>query len=719
MSDRGKMANTLDFFEAIWSGRGNRFITLIDPVLEVGSPDRVQAIKLRRDWRPHLATMVRECDGAFNLHFAPALFKGSSRKKRDIVQLRVCWVDCDTPESVRSLERFPIKPSYIIRTSPERCQAFWILEDHAEWQEVERLNRALAKSFGADSAWSAEHLLRLPFTFNVKRALDRNGHPREDRFLYPGRSGSPFRTTLEGNGRLVSPSQLRMVVSSQQHPGPSQPPRVLSVDVLLRLLPEGLRRAAEGFDPGNQPIPKGERSEHFWRVIAHLADRGYERNAVELLAHYANQHLMENDYSDAQVAAQVEKVLEKAAAGGGRGLHVSKPWPVIGDEAFAGLVGNVIRDISPHTEADPVGLLIDFLVAFGNALGPGPHMLADGAPHPPRLHAVLVGRTSRARKGTARWNIKRLFDGADPMWSQHQVMGGLSTGEGLIATLEDEDEIDDLSVSKDKRLLIVETEFARLLTVAARDGNTLSTIIRQAWDSGDLRVMTKKNPLKASGAHISMIAHITEEELINRLTEVEMANGFANRILLAMVKRSKLLPMGGSLTDEAIAEMGERIRQTLVQARQIGRMHRSAEAEDLWDAIYREIDRTEPTGMLGAMTARAEAQILRLSVAYAAVDVSPVIERRHIESANAVWQYCERTIDYVFGDAIGDEVADHIYAALVERGELGRSAIGNLFARHVSSGRIDRAIELLRRLGRIDVRTEETGGRPKVVVFLR
>jgi hypothetical protein len=82
----------------------------------------------------------------------------------------------------------------------------------------------------------------------------------------------------------------------------------------------------------------------------------------------------------------------------------------------------------------------------------------------------------------------------------------------------------------DKRLMVLEAEFASSLRVLGRDGNTLTAIIRQAWDPGDLRGLTKNSPAEATGAHISIIAHITRDELPRYLDSTESGNGFGNRI---------------------------------------------------------------------------------------------------------------------------------------------------------------------------------------------
>ena len=49
----------------------------------------------------------------------------------------------------------------------------------------------------------------------------------------------------------------------------------------------------------------------------------------------------------------------------------------------------------------------------------------------------------------------------------------------------------------DKRLMIVESEFAGTLTVARRDGNILSRVLRDGWDRGDLATLTKSSPARA------------------------------------------------------------------------------------------------------------------------------------------------------------------------------------------------------------------------------
>jgi hypothetical protein len=204
-------------------------------------------------------------------------------------------------------------------------------------------------------------------------------------------------------------------------------------------------------------------------------------------------------------------------------------WPILANEALHGVAGDIVRAVDPYTEADPVAVLSHALVAFGNLVGPGPYMAVGSDRHPLRLNMALAAQSSKGRKGTA-WGVPReLLGRVDPEWKAGRIKTGLSSGEGLIYHLRDPRQerhpIKDKGRTTDyewvevdpgepdKRLLVIKPELAVLLRRMGADGNSLSGVIREAWDSGDLATLTKNSPLRASGAHVSVIGHITEEEL--------------------------------------------------------------------------------------------------------------------------------------------------------------------------------------------------------------
>jgi hypothetical protein len=112
-------------------------------------------------------------------------------------------------------------------------------------------------------------------------------------------------------------------------------------------------------------------------------------------------------------------------------------YPASPDEAaYYGLAAEIVRKIEPETEADPVALLFQLLAAFGNIIGRNAYMLADGTQHYLNLFIVLVGKTSKGRKGTAWRHVFNLMRHVAEEWSKN-IGHGLSSGEGLIWAVRD------------------------------------------------------------------------------------------------------------------------------------------------------------------------------------------------------------------------------------------------------------------------------------------
>lgn len=333
---------------------------------------------------------------------------------------------------------------------------------------------------------------------------------------------------------------------------------------------------------------------------------------------------------------------------------------------------------------------------------------------------------SRALSKTA---VISVVGAVDEHWDYERRQSGLSTGEGLINAVRDpfisgfdeegEQKVIDEGV-QDKRLLVVEEELARVLRVMARMGNTLSSTLRGAFDEGRLSTMTKNSPQKATNAHISLIGHITIEELRRELSETDLANGFANRFLWLCATRSKSLPDGGTFERVDTAPIVRRLRDATTFARESGNLEisRDEEARELWHSVYDDLTRDVP-GLLGSVTARGEALTMRLALVYAILDSSPAITRQHLEAALEVWRYCYDSAAFIFGDRTGDHVADRIWDEVQQRGELGRSDAYDLFHGHERRNRITGAISVLVGLGRLEVVKVETGGRPSEVLRLR
>lgn len=405
------------------------------------------------------------------------------------------------------------------------------------------------------------------------------------------------------------------------------------------------------------------------------------------------------------------------------------PFPVLSDKAFFGLAGYVVRKIEPHTEADNAALLIQFLAGFGSLIGKTAYFEVGADKHFTKLNAVIVGASSRARKGTSWSEIERLLVRVDETFREC-IQNGLSSGEGLIYHVRDEriekkpvrkdgvitsyqDEIVDAGASE-KRAFVIEPEFARVLKVIAREGNTLSSVIRDAWDKDRFQVMTK-TALKATNTHVTIVGHITETELIKTLTENDIANGFGNRFNWVCARRSKYLPDGGNLAKNDLNEAVRCLNEAVKFARNTERIKRDDEANQLWHRVYKRLS-DGYGGLLGSITSRATAQVIRLACLYALLDCSDIIRLEHLEAALAVWQYCEDSAKYIFGMSSGDKVADEIFTALQSsEAGLSKTEISNIFNRNRTAKEIEAALQNLLELERIKKVEEKTQGRPREV----
>ncbi len=389
-------------------------------------------------------------------------------------------------------------------------------------------------------------------------------------------------------------------------------------------------------------------------------------------------------------------------------------WPAAPSEAaFHGPAGEFVIRTEPHTEADPMALLVQFLVAFGVTAGRRAHWPIEASRHHPNEFAVLVGPSSKGRKGSAWDHVEAIIAAADPAFAGDGLVSGLSSGEGLIAQVRDPIDASDTDAPTDKRRLVVEAEFAQVMKVLAREGNTLSPVVRNAWDGKRLQTISRNSPLSATDAHVGIIGHITKDELLRHLAATELANGFFNRFLVIAVQRSKLLPLGGQLSGQDLDHVRRRVAGALRHVRAEAAVSFSDAARECWIAAYPELSAERP-GMHGAATARAEAHAARLALIYALLDANDRIELEHLEAALAVWTYARDSSAWIFGDSLGDPTADDIWALAKARPDgISRTDVRDLFSRNKKAREIDRALGALEDAGRLQRRTDSDGrGRP-------
>jgi len=298
---------------------------------------------------------------------------------------------------------------------------------------------------------------------------------------------------------------------------------------------------------------------------------------------------------------------------------------------------------------------------------------------------------------------------ADPSFPS-RLSTGVSSGEGLIWTLRDPTGQD--PGNADKRLLVVEPEFASVLKAASREISTLSPTLRSAWDGRPLAVLTRTAPARATGAHVAIIGHITHTELRRYASAIEIANGLLNRFLLLCVRRVWLLPEGGDPNPLKDTGLARYLATVLKHAHRTGPVKLAEPTRELWWHTYPQL--TQPAdGLTGQLTARAEAHTIRLALLYALLDATNTIGPEHLTAALALWDYAARSAAWAINHATGDPLAEQIHAALARSPDgLTRTQLRDLLHRNHPAERVEQALHTLASTGRATRHQTHTAGRP-------
>lgn len=537
---------------------------------------------------------LRKFNHLRGIYFAPNAGGNSDAEIKRFNAVFVERDDLPIEEQHQILTDCPIATSIRVETK-KSVHAYWLLQENCttdEWREMQK--RLIAYFDGDKSIKNPSRVMRLPFYMHLTYDEQATGK-------YESKMVELVRFNPE---RRYSIAELRNVFPALEEPNGNSP-NSLEVSPI---------------------ISNGNRNNELFSLAGSLRRKGLEENEILATLREVNTKRVKPPLPETEIISIVKSILRykpednifEAKSNTGEPEEIeSLSIPVLSDVALHGLAGEIVRTIEPHSEADKSALLVQFLAAFGCLIGKSAYFRAEADFHYTKLFAVLVGASSKGRKGSSWGHIKRLACRVDESFAGC-VQDGLSSGEGLIYHLRDaqskevpikekgrivdyQEEIFDKGATE-KRVCIIEPEFARVLRAMQREGNTLSSVIRQAWDSDRLSVMTK-NAVKASETQISILGHITQDELRRNLDETETANGFANRFLWVFTRRSKYLPEGGNLQDSELNRLVEKLNSAVTFARTVKELKRDENARDKWRVIYRKLSDGH-TGLLGSVTSR-------------------------------------------------------------------------------------------------------------------
>lgn len=402
-------------------------------------------------------------------------------------------------------------------------------------------------------------------------------------------------------------------------------------------------------------------------------------------------------------------------------------WPELSPEATPGWIGDFVDLACAHSEADPAAVLITLLCRFAVEVGAAPFVNVGDAKHRGRTNAVIVGASSKARKGTSAKPVERLFSTMPT--GARCTPGPLSSGEGLIFAVRDKVEEFDKKTQEqvvvdpgvtDKRLFVLDEEFAAALNCTKRDGNTLSSIIRGFYDDGNAEPLTKSVRIKATGAHVAIVTHITELELTTLLNQVQMSNGFGNRFLWILARRQKLMALPSPMPDLAVDQIREIVTDRIKTAQSLQRVSMSTQATQLWIESYPGLT-MDYEGVAGSVVNRTEAHAIRLSLIYALCAGHSEIEVDDLNAALALVDYSRRSAFKIFGGAPADKRKSKILDALQEAGSTGMSTtdIANqIFKKHIKSEELKKLLDEMESSKLIELEKVQTAGAPRTIAKL-
>jgi hypothetical protein len=318
----------------------------------------------------------------------------------------------------------------------------------------------------------------------------------------------------------------------------------------------------------------------------------------------------------------------------------------------------------------------------------------------------------------------RLFEEIPVKWLQGAPVaphtgGPLSSGEGLAFRLRERDEGEAEQCEnrsgqrEDKRLCVLDEEFATAIASTKREGNTLSMAVRSFWDSGNYEPLTKTAQIRVKDAHVGIVTHITIREVRRNLDTMQIANGFANRFIWICARRSKLVPCPEPIPKDVFVAFQNKLWERIRLAQSRDEIRLTADARAFWQGAYPEISKDRP-GVGGDITARGEAHCLRLALIYALLDGADHIGAEHLWTALALWRYAQDSALYIFGNGEEEGLLGKILF-LLRSGSKSTTELNALLGGHVPSRTMRDCLQELIGCGLIVKEELKTGGRPRIV----
>lgn len=345
-------------------------------------------------------------------------------------------------------------------------------------------------------------------------------------------------------------------------------------------------------------------------------------------------------------------------------LEPAQAWPEFTESCLDHhLLGEVMREIMPYTEADPMAVAVNFLSMIGSVCGRSPHVRVGSWKLHANLFFVTAAETT-GRKGTATRDVLAIMDGVDPDWRSNGYVQGVNSGEALVhrvrdATYNKDGEVKDEGVS-DKRSFVMSEELSSVFKVSERSGSILTEMVRVCYDAPEkLSINNKNTPTTATGALITVAGHVTPQSL-HGLADVnlDVCGGTLNRFVWVLAKNSKFVPFGTVMPAKRLAALQTKVKAAVALASSIGEVKPSKEARQLVDDYRRRVEFRPERGLYAYVTARAPTNMVKIALVLALTRGSRTIEVEDVQAAIGISDYALASAKYLFTADSGDTAAE-------------------------------------------------------------
>lgn len=341
--------------------------------------------------------------------------------------------------------------------------------------------------------------------------------------------------------------------------------------------------------------------------------------------------------------------------------------PKLRHEGFYGCLSDISKDLSEYTEANRAFIANNILMGIAVSTPSSNLVMPFAATNTELRMFSLQVLPSGCGKGVSEKQTKALFNEAIQLLGNNIVSphsglsfyakvfsGGLSTGEGIAFELRDGivNENGDVQQSvEDKRLLVLEPEFANALAKCNGHNSILSATIRKIFDGESLEPMTKKDRIKCTKPDVCIIGQITPEELLDKLDSVSISNGFANRFPIFSGTQPVYQPIPRVIKKEKLQKHAKELNKVMSWCHESSKVLTMSDCyKKLWCEKYSDLKQIGASGSIErSLMTRAPHYASMYAMLFAALDMTTIVTANHLVASLAWIDYWHESVRYVFG----------------------------------------------------------------------